>query len=124
MNSRFSALSLVAPFLMVGCVHLSDDPRSYQGMTHIALTGTAGSSVAVSYVQANGRVDISTELPYRLDAAGVSEFEIRKINPTDTVVAECRYDGEGVHVASGGTSGPGSRGLAIQVSNGFAVRQF
>lgn len=65
---------------------------SHAGTTTMQLSGIAGTLFTGSYVRDGQRVAVSDSLPWRFDSPGVSEFELRKVNPDDAVVLDAHYD--------------------------------
>jgi hypothetical protein len=89
------------------------------GTTSIQLSGAAGVSFEGYYVRDGRRVPLSSSLPWVFECPGISEFELQKINPRNTIIVQARYDSPSAHTTMTRTLGPGVRGVLIRVDNGF-----
>ena len=85
-------------------------PRAYQGTTQMVLSGPTSAVVTGHYVQDGRRIAISNALPWSFEQERISSFEIRKLNPDDTLVVDMSYDGDGAHADDEEASGSGGAG--------------
>jgi hypothetical protein len=93
--------------------------RAYQGTTQMVLSGPTGVVITGHCVQDGRRIAISNALPWSFEQERISSFEIRKLNPDDTLVVDMSYDGDGAHAKMKKPLGPGVPGIRVQIQNGL-----
>lgn len=111
------ALILIAVWIWIRSRH--ENRRAYQGTTQVVLSGPTGVVVTGFYVQDGRRIALSNALPWSLEGERISSFEIRKLNPDDTLVVDMSYVGDGAHAEMKKPLGPGVPGMRVRIQNGL-----
>ena len=96
-----------------------EEQSAYQGTTQLVLSGTTGVVFTGYYIQDGQRIAVSNALPWNCEGERISSFEIRKLNPDDTLVVNMRYDGNGAHAKLTKPLGAGVPGARVRVQNGL-----
>ena len=117
-------VALLAAWLAVGCHSAAPmEPAAAAAAaarhtTQITLSGTEGAAVNGYYIQDGRRVEIADDVPWTLEAPGISDVRIEKVLRADTVIADVRYYKDGALVSSRYTLGPAVRSIRILVGAG------
>jgi hypothetical protein len=84
--------------------------------TTVQLSGTTNASFSGCYVRDGKRITFSGVLPWSLSESNLFRFEARKAKLEDTLVVDAHGGGSMLT----GTAGPGSRGLRVEMENGWS----
>ena len=105
-----------------GCATKSHNASAHQGITKIEVSGNPGVLITGFYVQKGQRHEITGSLPFNLTETGLSECEIRKVNPKETFTLVTRQEGPERHSSFANmTAGPGVPGVRVELRKGFSV---
>lgn len=114
---------LLSAFL-IGCATSKHGPGWRQATTSIKVFGALESHVVGYYLRDGERHSFVQSLPFTLVETGLSEVEIRKAKPEDSITAEVQHNTPGTEIrAANLVAGPGTTGVRIQLKNGFSVEQ-
>jgi len=94
-----------------------------RGITTVNVIGPEGAPIAGYYVQNGQRVPISATLPFSFAHDGLSELELQKVRPDETLAMAAQNDNQGWHSEVMSQAGEGVIGLRVRVRNGLIVDQ-
>src|SRR5260221_7576710 len=89
--------------------------------TTIKVIGPEGSPVRGSYVQNGHRYPFTGALPFGLAHDGLSEFEILKEHPDETLTLAAQSDDRGWHWEAVNEAGDGVSGLRVRFHQGLMI---
>lgn len=106
---------------LTGCATASHSAWR-QGTTTINVTGRPGTRISGFYVQDGQRHKFSDAVPFTLSERAVSEVEIRKVNPDESITVETRYEDPERHLSYANmAAGLGVPGVHVELRKGFWV---
>jgi hypothetical protein len=115
-------MKIPVSLLLVGCVLVVSctaplKPQPSLTST-VQVTGATGSVVTGYYIRNGGRILITNTLPFTVTETGLSELELRKVDPQDEFSVKASR-GERLVTSS---APPGVPGLLIRWTKGVEVR--
>lgn len=124
MKRRIGCLIGVSAILSaLGCASPEQSPGTHRGITTISVGGTEGSAVTGHYVQDGYRYAIDETLPFTVQHAGLSEFQIHKLHPEATLAVAAQYNVALSHFETFGHAPGGVSGLNVRVREGVVVEK-
>src|SRR5262249_6748749 len=116
-RSMVSLVLLSGVLAGVGC----ESPSLNTSTTTIKVVGPQGSKVSGYYIQNGYRYPFTGALPLGLAHDGLSEFEVLKEHPDQTLILGAQTDDRGWHWEAINHAGEGVRGLRVIVDDGLAI---
>jgi hypothetical protein len=87
----------------------------------ISVNGDSGAALTGFYIRDGQRTDLSGNIPWTFALDGVSQLEIRKLNPESTADAEVHFQSHQADFSNTLAVGPGIKGVRVNVNSGFAL---
>jgi hypothetical protein len=108
----------VVLFLVAGCAQL---PVASTATTSIKLSGADGTLFTGHYVKDGKSTPISGIVPWTFESTGISQIEILKANPADSLTIEIHCRDAEVTSKDGMVIGPRILGARANAKSGFAL---
>lgn len=117
-------MATVLACTLLGCASPRRGADWRQATTSIKVFGTLDAHIVGYYVRDGEHHTFMQALPFTLVNTGLSEVEIRKAKPEDSITAEVQQKGRDMETSvTNLVAGPGTTGLHIHLKNGFSVEQ-
>ena len=132
--------SLLITACAIGCATSNERPQAQLGTTTLNIWGAQGTQFTGFYVHNGKRSKLAnavpstpltssrrhynstSTMPFSFVVDGLSEAEIRKVNPAESLTVEAHWERAGTDMTFSTTAGPGVPGVRVQVRNGLSVR--